>query len=90
MFQYLHSIKCTFLNFDSIYRYLLRIAFYERYVYKNIKNTLFSLQLFSIVIQWLICLASPINGSGRYGMAIYEMAPIILSFTFGIKNDGKS
>ncbi len=38
-----------------------------------------------IAIQWMICLLSPINGSGRYGMVIYEIVPIILGVTFSQK-----
>ncbi len=38
-----------------------------------------------VAVQWIICLASPINGSGRYGMIIYEMVPVILGVTFNQK-----
>ncbi len=38
-----------------------------------------------IAIQWMICLLSPINGSGRYGMVIYEIVPVILGVTFSQK-----
>ena len=38
-------------------------------------------------VQWLICLLSPVNGSGRYGMVIYEMAPFIAAYTFSTKTD---
>ena len=33
-----------------------------------------------VILQWMICLVSPVNGGGRYGMVIYMMAPILLGF----------
>lgn len=32
------------------------------------------LWLIPVGLQWLICLVSPVNGSGRYGMLIYELS----------------
>lgn len=39
----------------------------------------------------LVCLTlvpfmtSPVSGSGRYGMVIYEMTPVIVAVTFGMR-----
>lgn len=38
-----------------------------------------------VILQWVICLASPVCGSGRYGMIIYEMMPVIIAVTFGMR-----
>ena len=32
-----------------------------------------------VVLQWLICLLSPVNGCVRYAFIVYEMAPFILA-----------
>lgn len=52
-------------------------------VYKREKNSL--LWVVPVAIQWLICILSPVNGSGRYGMIVYEMAPVIVAATFSAK-----
>ena len=31
-----------------------------------------------LLLQWLICLVSPVNAGGRYGFVIYAMVPVIL------------
>ena len=32
-----------------------------------------------VVLQWLICLLSPVNGCGRYAFILYLMTPFIMA-----------
>ena len=32
-----------------------------------------------VVLQWLICLLSPVNGCGRYAYVVYVMTPFIMA-----------
>lgn len=34
------------------------------------------------MIQWLVCLISPVNGSMRYAMLLYLMVPILFVLSF--------
>lgn len=43
------------------------------------------LWIFPIFLQWCTCLVSPIGGSGRYGMLVYEMVPWIIVYTIEMK-----
>ena len=35
------------------------------------------LWILPVILQWMICLLSPVNASGRYAVILYEMAPLI-------------
>lgn len=43
-----------------------------------------------ILVQWLICLVSPVNASGRYGMVIYELAPCFIAYVVCCKQNFNS
>ena len=40
-----------------------------------------------VVLQWMICLLSPVNGCGRYAFIVYLMTPFIMAVCLSTATD---